>query len=223
MSRGCLVLKCYRERSTAADDQRGIDRAPAVLGERRTDAYAESPSRRATSASKCARPLAQLGLTLRPAEADLPNSGFERPAGLVLKHCGQLLSAASASGYVSGVLQPKIREPNMEPERVQALETRRRCTTKASSTRLNIKRKRWNSSRRRRAKPSTARDGSRPKKTEQTFAPSTAFERRKATRGGAGVARITRDPEDAQEIAELVNKAYAADADGWISARARPP
>ena len=51
-----------------------------------------------------------------------------------------------------------------------------------------------------------------PKKTEQLFEPSTAFERRKGLGARRGWdARITRDPEDAQEIAELVNKAYAAD------------
>ena len=51
-----------------------------------------------------------------------------------------------------------------------------------------------------------------PKKTEQTFEPSTAFERRKGLGARRGWdARITRDPEDASEIAELVNKAYAAD------------
>ena len=51
-----------------------------------------------------------------------------------------------------------------------------------------------------------------PKKTEQIFEPSTAFERRKGLGARRGWdARITRDPEDASEIAELVNKAYAAD------------
>ena len=51
-----------------------------------------------------------------------------------------------------------------------------------------------------------------PKKTEQLFEPSTAFERRKGLGARRGWdARITRDPEDAAEISELVNKAYAAD------------
>jgi len=51
-----------------------------------------------------------------------------------------------------------------------------------------------------------------PKKTEQIFEPSTAFERRKGLGARRGWdARITRDPEDASEISELVNKAYERD------------
>ena len=51
-----------------------------------------------------------------------------------------------------------------------------------------------------------------PKKTEQIFEPSTAFERRKGLGARRGWdARITRDPEDAAEISELVNKAYERD------------
>ena len=100
----------------------------------------------------------------------------------------------------------------MEPERVQALRDTKALYDEGILDEAEYKAKKKELLA---APPAKALDDCAfvaPKKTEQTFEPSTAFERRKGLGARRGWdARITRDPEDAQEIAELVNKAYAAD------------
>ena len=100
----------------------------------------------------------------------------------------------------------------MEPERVQALRDTKALYDEGILDEAEYKAKKKELLA---APPAKALDDCAfvaPKKTEQIFEPSTAFERRKGLGARRGWdARITRDPEDAQEIAELVNKAYAAD------------
>ena len=100
----------------------------------------------------------------------------------------------------------------MEPERVQALRDTKALYDEGILDEAEYKAKKKELLA---APPAKALDDCAfvaPKKTEQIFEPSTAFERRKGLGARRGWdARITRDPEDASEIAELVNKAYAAD------------
>ena len=100
----------------------------------------------------------------------------------------------------------------MEPERVQALRDTKALYDEGILDEAEYKAKKKELLA---APPAKALDDCAfvaPKKTEQIFEPSTAFERRKGLGARRGWdARITRDPEDACEIAELVNKAYAAD------------
>mmetsp|Transcript_6879 Transcript_6879/g.17616 ORF Transcript_6879/g.17616 Transcript_6879/m.17616 type:complete len:383 (+) Transcript_6879:118-1266(+) len=100
----------------------------------------------------------------------------------------------------------------MEPERVQALRDTKALYDEGILDEAEYKAKKKELLA---APPAKALDECAfvaPKKTEQIFEPSTAFERRKGLGARRGWdARITRDPEDAAEISELVNKAYAAD------------
>ena len=100
----------------------------------------------------------------------------------------------------------------MEPERVQALRDTKALYDEGILDEAEYKAKKKELLA---APPAKALDDCAfvaPKKTEQIFEPSTAFERRKGLGARRGWdARITRDPEDAAEISELVNKAYAAD------------
>ena len=100
----------------------------------------------------------------------------------------------------------------MEPERVQALRDTKALYDEGILDEAEYKAKKKELLA---APPAKALDDCAfvaPKKTEQIFEPSTAFERRKGLGARRGWdARITRDPEDASEISELVNKAYERD------------